>query len=88
MLVQRSDAILADGPSTGEPRVLTRALERNHFNLHNFEEDDPVFQTVEHVLKDIIPNHFLSTSTFDNNLSPLTPADEGNQSLENHCLYR
>lgn len=88
MLVQRSDAILADGPSTGEPRVLTRALERNHFDLHNFEEDDPLFQTVEHVLKDIIPNHFLLTSAFDDTLSSLTPDDEGNQSFDNQGLYR
>lgn len=78
MLVQRNDATLADGPSIGEPRVLTRALERNHFNLHKFEENDPVFQTVEHVLKDIIPNYFLSTSTFENDLSS---DDEGDQSF-------
>lgn len=75
MLVQRSDAIL-EGPSTGEPRVLVRSLERNHFNLQKFGKDDPVFRTVELVLKDIVPIQSL------NNIStPLAPEDEGTSSL-------
>lgn len=76
MLVQRDDATL-EGPSTGDPRILTRALERNHFNMHNFGKDDRVFQTVERVLKDIVPFHCLKSLCLN---TPLAPEDQGRRS--------
>lgn len=73
--MQRSDAIL-EGSSRGEPQFLVRALERNHFNLHNFESNDPAFATVEFVLKKVVPDILLS-SPLQYTPDPLTPTDEG-----------
>ena len=77
MLVRRDDATLADGPSSGEPRILNRPLERNHFDMQKFEEGDHTFQTVEFVMRGIVSNHFLHNSSAKITLSPLTSDDEG-----------
>lgn len=58
-LVQRNAAIL-EGPSTGQPRFINRTLERNHFNLHNFDENDSAFATVEWILRQIVPENLLA----------------------------
>ena len=77
MLVQRDDAILADGPSLGEPRILNRPLERNHFDMQKFEEEDSIFQTIEFVLKGVVSNRFLHSFSAELIPSPLTLDDEG-----------
>lgn len=83
VLVQRDDATLADGPSSGEPRILNRPLERNHFDMQKFEEEDRIFQTVEYVLKGVVSNRFLCTSSTKIIPSLLTPDDEGKAFLRN-----
>ena len=55
-----ADSATIQGPSAGDARVISRDLERNHFNLHNFGEDDTRFNTVAFVLSRIVPKSLRS----------------------------
>ncbi len=75
--MQKNDAKLADEISVRPLKILNRPLERNHFDMQKFEEDDPIFQTVNFVLRKIVPNTLLQASTLENISTPLTSDDEG-----------
>ena len=61
MLVSRDSATM-QGPSIGDARIISRDLERNHFNLHNFGKNDTCFHTVELVLRNIVPDNLQSSA--------------------------
>ena len=60
MLVTKESATM-QGPSVGDARVISRGLERNHFNLHKFGENDTLFSTVAFVLRYVVSKN-LQTS--------------------------
>lgn len=74
MLVEKDDAVL-DGSAAGQLRILVRSLERNHFDLHNFEKEDPVFHTVESVIKGLLSS--ISSTHRLKNFRSLNSDDEG-----------
>ena len=86
MLVSKNDAILVDGPSTGEPRFVARGLERDHFNMHNFGKDDRVFRTVAYVLKHTLSPDILQHADLSSVMIPLTREDQGMGLSNSICI--
>ncbi len=65
----------------GAPRIVNRSLERNHFDMHKFEEDDRIFQTVEFLLRDVVPSNLIQAFSLSNMSTPLTSDDAGTRFL-------
>lgn len=55
--------------------------------MQKFEEEDRAFQTVEFVLKRIVPTYLLHLSSAKIVPSPLTPDDQGILFFRNRASY-
>lgn len=75
MLVDKDSAVL-DGSSKGMPRHVSRGLERNHFNMHDFGPEEALFDKIHIVLNDIVPPQFLEYTSYT-----FTSHDQGMTSL-------
>ncbi|KAL9119071.1 MAG: hypothetical protein Q9187_004372 [Circinaria calcarea] len=60
MLVSHDSAKI-EFPYTKNVHITDRLLERNHFNLHNFGKEDRVFNSVEDVLRVVVPKSLQET---------------------------